>query len=310
MQHHPSVSVIIPTCNGEPWLAQLLSMLAAQSLVPVEIIIVDSESTDATKKIARCHNVRLIEIGRQEFDHGGTRTMAAQAAVGEFLVYMTQDAIPVDENALALLIRPLHDNETVAAAYGRQLPHKSANIFSEHLRSFNYSNRSEIRCLKDREQFGFKTIFISNSFAAYRRDVLAAHGFFPDRLLFGEDTLTVAKLLENGYCVAYVSEAGVYHSHNYSIAQDFKRYFDIGVFHVDQADQLQRFGGPGGAGRKYVRSEIDLLIARKKYGRLPESILRNLGKFIAYNLGKRYRLLPRCCARALSMNRNWWSERS
>jgi len=272
--------------------------------------VIDSGSVDDTRGIARRHNVRLHRIEQQEFDHGGTRTLAASMTDADILVYMTQDAIPADAHALERLIRPFADDARIAATYGRQLPATDATPFSAHLRRFNYPDRSEVRCLQDREQYGFKTIFISNSFAAWRRDVLAAQGFFPDNLLFGEDTLTVAKLLQNGYCVAYVSEAGVFHSHNYSILQDFRRYFDIGVFHVDHAAQFQAFGGPGGAGRRFVRSEIAALAAEKKYHLLPESILRSGAKFIAYNLGKRYEKLPRCWPGHLSMNRSWWSSRS
>jgi len=307
IDNHPSVSVIIPTWNGEQWLDSLLNKLEQQTLVPDEILVVDSGSSDATCAIARRHNVWLTEIAQKDFDHGGTRTMAATLAAGEILVFMTQDAIPASREALALLVRSFQDDR-VAAAYGRQLAASDATLFSEHLRLFNYPPRSEVRCWQDRRQWGFKTIFISNSFAAYRREVLAGHDFFQKRLLFGEDTLTVAKLLESGYCVAYVSEAAVYHSHNYTILQDFKRYFDIGVFHVDQAEQLMKFGGPGGAGRRYVRSEIGMLLARKKYYLLPQCVLRNLGKLLAYNLGKQYKILPRCWAERLSMNRSWWSS--
>lgn len=303
----PSVSVIIPTWNGEQWLDELLSMLEQQTLVPDEILVVDSGSLDGTRDIACRHDVRLVDIAQQDFDHGGTRTMAAGLAVGEILIYMTQDAVPATRDALNLLVQPFTQDEKIAATYGRQLANSEASFFSEHLRLFNYPEQSEVRCWSDRDKYGFKTIFISNSFAAYRRDVLAAHGFFPKRLLFGEDTLTVAKFLENGYCVAYVSYASVYHSHNYSILQDFKRYFDIGVFHVDQAEQLTKFGGPGGAGRRFVCSEIAMLCAKKKYFLLPESFMRNLGKFIAYNLGKRYKRLPRCYARRMSLHRSWWS---
>ena len=303
-----SVSIIIPTRNGEQWLDKLLSMLEQQTLVADEILIIDSGSTDKTCAIARRHNVRLHEIAQQDFDHGGTRTLGASLTTGEILVYMTQDAIPANLDALSLLVHPFNENAKIAATYGRQLPHEDATLFSAHLRSFNYPGRSQIRNWEDRSQFGFKTIFISNSFAAYRRDALATHGFFPERLLFGEDTLTVAKLLENGYYVGYVSESCVYHSHNYSIWQDFKRYFDIGVFHVDQGEQLMKFGGPGGAGKRFVRSEIAMLIAKKKYYLLPESFMRNLVKFAAYNMGKRYRILPRSCATRLSMNRSWWQR--
>ena len=303
----PAVSVIIPTLNGEKWLDSLLSRLKKQTLPVEEILLIDSGSTDSTQQIARQHGVRVHEIAAKDFDHGATRTLAAGLVSGDILVFMTQDAVPERKDSLEKLVAPLVE-ERIAATYGRQLPARDASIFSEHLRLFNYPDRSEIRCWQDRSRYGFKTIFISNSFAAYRRNVLAAHGFFPSNLLFGEDTLTLAKLIENGYCVAYVSDACVWHSHNYSLTQDFKRYFDIGVFHVNQREQLMKFGGPGGAGKKYVFSELSMLAARKKYGLLPESVMRNLGKFVAYNLGKRYKMFPRGWARRLSMNYNWWGD--
>ena len=302
-----SVSVIIPTFNGERWLEDLLNMLERQTLPPAEVLIVDSGSADTTCNIAKRHNVRLEQIAQKDFDHGGTRSAAAGLVFGDILVYMTQDAIPAAENVLERLVSPLLKDEKIAATYGRQLAHKDATLFSEHLRSFNYPSVSEVRCWKDRKRLGFRTIFISNSFAAYRRNVLAAHGFFPTRLLFGEDTLTIAKFLENGYCVEYVSEACVYHSHNYSIWQEFKRYFDIGVFHVDQHEQLMKFGGPAARGKQYVFSELALILQKKKYLLLPESLLRSGCKFAGYNLGRHYRKLPRSLGSLLSMNHRWWS---
>ena len=119
----------------------------------------------------------------------------------------------------------LGSNEKVAAAYGRQLPAEDATLFGEHLRLFNYPDKPQLRCRQDWELYGFKTVFISNSFAAWRRDLLADQGYFPEHLLFGEDTVALAKMLEKGYYVAYVSEATVHHSHNYSIATGFQEIF-------------------------------------------------------------------------------------
>ncbi len=307
-QDHPRFTIIIPTRNAAPWLDRLLAMLARQSLAASEILIIDSSSTDATPEIAQRHGTRLVRIPAAEFDHGTTRSMAAEMAHSDLLLYMTQDAIPADEWAVERLIRGLIADERIGAAYGRQLPAADATVFGAHLRLFNYPDRSAVRCWKDRKRYGFRTIFISNSFAAYRKEILAAHGYFPDRQLFGEDTCTVAKFLQNGYCVAYVADACVYHSHNYTVGQDFRRYFDIGVFHACHQDLLDTFGSPGGAGRKYVRSEIALVLARKKWHLLPECILRNLGKWVAYNLGRRFRRLPRRLAVLLSMHRAWWHK--
>ena len=300
------VSVIIPTLNGAVWLDRLLTALIGQTLQPGEILVVDSGSTDATLEIVRRYGVRLIEIPREQFDHGGTRSLAVRGVRGDLVVFFTQDAIPADNEALARLVAPLAENAQLAAVYGRQLPNADANPFSTHLRLFNYPPEGNLRCRQDRDLFGFRTIFISKSFSAYRRTALEEVGLFPARLLFGEDTLTVAKLLDRGWCVEYVSKAVVYHSHNYTVWQDFKRYFDIGAFHALEWGLLSAYGAPTGAGKRFVRSEIAFLLARKQYMLIPQSLIRNGLKWVAYILGRRQSRLPRSLARAFSMHSRWW----
>ncbi|MCI5142293.1 MAG: glycosyltransferase family 2 protein, partial [Candidatus Electrothrix sp. ATG1] len=104
-----TVSLIIPTLNGATWLDELLSALEEQTLLPDEILLVDSGSTDATLAIAQQYmrkhpRIRLHEIQQQDFDHGGTRTMAARQTAGDIVVFMTQDALPAHNTALELLI--------------------------------------------------------------------------------------------------------------------------------------------------------------------------------------------------------------
>lgn len=311
MNKEQSVSLIIPTLNGEFWFNELLSGIVHQTLVPDEVIVVDSGSSDATIPLVHRYMevhpfIRLYQIKKEEFDHGGTRTMAARKATGDILVFMTQDAIPADSMALELLIRSFAKDDNLAAAYGRQLSAKNATFFSEHLRLFNYPEQSQIRSQQDWGLYGFKTVFISNSFAAWRRDILEQQGYFPEHLLFGEDTVALAKMLEKGYYVAYVSEATVYHSHNYSVLQDFKRYFDIGVLHKTQSRYLLQHKGPGGTGKKYILSELACLAKKRKYYLLPEFLLRNFCKFIAYQMGKRFRIFPGHFPARLSMNPGWW----
>ena len=302
------ISIIIPTLNGGDLFAEVLKGIGRQQLdEEYELLVFDSASTDDTVATAKTFGAQVISIQREDFDHGSTRTLAATRARGDILVFMTQDAVPENDTALKLLTAPFEDRDDIAATYGRQLPALDADVFAAHLRLHNYPDTAAVRCWRDRNEYGFKTVFISNSFAAWRRDVLAAHGFFPERQLFGEDTCALANLLENGYCVAYVSEARVYHSHNYSPVQDFRRYFDIGVFHTCHREMLEKFGSPTGAGKKFVRSEIAYLRQRQKYLRLPESIFRSGAKFIAYQLGKRYKKLPKSLLPLLSLHRRWWS---
>jgi len=305
-----SLSIIIPTRNGGDRFLRLLEALRRQKLdQDYELLVYDSASSDATVANARSFGARVVPVRPEDFDHGGTRTAAAERASGDILVFMTQDAVPADDFALQRLLVPFAEREDVAAAYGRQLPAEDADLFASHLRSHNYPESSVIRCWQDRRKYGFKTVFISNSFAAWRRDVLAAHGFFPQQQLFGEDSCALANLLKNGYCVAYVSEARVYHSHTYSPLQDFRRYFDIGVFHACHHDLLESFGSPTGAGKRFVLAEMRYLCRQKKFFRLPESILRSGMKFVAYKLGKRYKRLPNRIPPMLSLHRQWWRFR-
>lgn len=303
---HHTISVIIPTYQGEKWLHALLVMLEQQTVVPDELIIIDSDSSDNTRAIAKQFQATVVKIPTRSFDHGGTRSMAARMAKGNILVYMTQDAIPEDMYALERLVTPLRENDSLAATFGRQLPNKDASLLSEHLRLFNYPAKGYVRCWQDRKKYGFKTIFISNSFAAYRKSCLAEVNYFPDNIIFGEDTCTLAKLLQRGYGVEYVSDARVYHSHNYTLVQDGKRYFDIGVLHSSEQTLVAQFGTPTGAGKRFVLSEISFLFKRKKYILISQSLLRNILKYVAYGLGRRYSVLPRSLARTLSMHHRWW----
>lgn len=306
IQTRHTISVIIPTYQGEQWLQALLQMLALQTILPDELLIIDSNSSDKTRAIAKEYQATVVKIPTSSFDHGGTRTMAARMAKGDLLVYMTQDAIPEDIHALERLVTPLLEKSSLAATFGRQLPNKDASPLSEHLRLFNYPAKGHVRCWQDRQKYGFKTIFISNSFAAYRKSCLVEVNYFPENIIFGEDTCTLAKLLQCGYGVEYVSDSRVYHSHNYTFVQDGKRYFDIGVLHTLEQALFAQFGTPTGAGKRFVLSEISFLFKRKKYILIFQSLLRNILKYIAYGLGRRYSVLPRSLARTLSMHHRWW----
>ena len=115
------VSVIIPTLNAGRWLKRQLDALVNQT-VAAEIIVVDSGSTDDTVSIAKGYDgrVRLVEIPRESFDHGGTRNAALKLCGGEFAVMLTQDALPTDDQCLEALLGAF-DDPRVAAAFGRQV---------------------------------------------------------------------------------------------------------------------------------------------------------------------------------------------
>lgn len=303
------VSIIVPTYNASGFIEKQLAALKNQTTRPVEIIVIDSSSKDDTAQKARTSGAEVVVIPKEEFDHGATRTLGCRKAKGDILVYLTQDALPADEKAIEILIKPLRKNGEVGASFGRQIPYPYAGPLGAHLRLFNYPQRSHTRSLEDKGEFGIKTAFLSNSFAGYRRKTLEEIGFFKEGLIFGEDAVAGAKLLLAGYRISYVAEALVYHSHNYSLSQDFKRYFDVGVFHQTQNWMVSTFGKPSGEGFKYLLSEIKYLLRTRKVYLVPRSVLTNVSKYAAYSLGYHHGLLPRSLAQKLSMNRNWWTRK-
>lgn len=300
------VHVVVPTLNAAAdWPAFAPPLLA--SLPPEQVLIVDSSSTDQTAILARNAGFRLYSIEQSEFNHGATRQLAAELLPdADILIYMTQDAVLTSPASIANLIRPFAD-PTVAATYGRQLPRIGAGAIEAHARNFNYPEQSDIRSFDGRKHLGFKAIFFSNSFAAYRRPALIAVGGFPRHVIFGEDTVTAAHLLMAGSKIAYVADACVRHSHPYTWKQEFKRYFDIGVLHCREPWLQESFGGTGGEGKRFVRSEISYL-RREDPLRIPSALIRGGLKLLGYKLGGSERNLSLGMKRRLSMHRRFWVE--
>jgi rhamnosyltransferase len=304
------ISILIPVYNGSHYLPALLSRLQSQSRQDIEIIVLDSDSEDGSRDIACSFGVRLIRIPHGSFDHGDSRTLAAKNAKGDILVYLSQDVMPIDEYAIANLIKPLETDARIGLVYGRQLPFPDASPFAGHLRHFNYGPTSYERQLDDIPRFGLNTVFFSNAFAAYRKSALANAGYFPGGIIFGEDTLTAARMLLNSSKLAYAADAQAFHSHNYSAIQEFRRYFDIGVFHSSHDWLLKTFGKPESRGWRYLKSELCYLFRQRQHLRYPECIARNGMKLIGYRMGRLYRYLPEFVIPCLSMNKRWWNKTS
>lgn len=303
------ISVIIPTHNASKQLPCLLAKLECQTIKDLELIVIDSSSNDQTVEMVQSRGAKVISIAASQFEHGATRTLGAKAGKGDIVIYLTQDTIPYDEYAIENLIEPITADGAVGAAFGRQLPHLGASLFAQHLRLFNYPEVSYTRVLVDRERHGIKTAFLSNSFAGYRKEALKKTGYFENGLIFGEDTCVAAKMLLSGYKIAYVAEARVFHSHDYSIWEDLKRYFDMGVFHKSEQWFLEEFGRAEGQGIEYVKSEIKFLWKHRRYDLFPELVLRNIVKYLGYGLGSQHVHLPKSVAKRLSMNRSWWDKK-
>jgi len=223
------ISVIIPTLNAENEIGGLIEKLNSQTCKPDQILVVDSQSTDATVEICnRYNNVTILPILRKDFDHGRTRDMAIRSCESEIVVLMTQDAVPLGNDFIEKLTAPLDDPE-VAAATGRQLPRKDAARMEKLIRQFNYPAESHVRSAADLEKMGIKTYFFSDVCSAYRRSTYLELGGFEYPLKTNEDMFFAAKAISAGYKIAYVADAAVTHSHNLSLKEQYWRNYIQGV---------------------------------------------------------------------------------
>lgn len=276
--------LIIPTLNAGGQFEKLLAQLAAQTL-PTKKLIVDSESTDGTARLAKSFGLEVLTIPRKSFNHGATRQLALEKILPlDVIIFLTQDVLLHDDESLAKLVKIFGENETVGMTYGRQLPHAGATNEAAILRAFNYPAESQLRSFDDRKKFGIKTAFASDSFAAYRVAALQSVGGFPSVLLC-EDMYVAAKMLMSGWKIFYAADAQVYHSHNYTAAQEFRRYVQIGKFHAQESWIRETFGSAEGAGKKFVLMKLSML-AKKNPLDCVGAIFRDAAKFLGYRIGR------------------------
>ncbi|UFT95766.1 glycosyltransferase family 2 protein [Pectobacterium carotovorum] len=298
------VRVVIPAYNGGELWRRVCAAIEKQSECFESVLIIDSSSSDDTCQIAEESGFQTLNIRKTEFNHGGTRNLGIEkAADADIVIFLTQDAIP-EPNCIKSIISVFNDPK-VAVAYGRQQPHDDASPIAVHARNFNYGVESHLLSLDDRKKYGIKTVFSSNSFSAYRTDIFRTLGGFPSNTILGEDMYFAAKAVLADYKIAYVAESSVKHSHNYSTWEEFKRYFDIGVFHHDEPWIIENFGGAGGEGKKFIFSELNFLLKRSPLS-IPLACINNVFKITGYKLGKNYSRLPKSLVRKFSMHKGYW----
>lgn len=305
----PSVALVIPVFNAEQDIPMLFAGIMQQSLQPDTILIIDSSSTDKTRELLAQYPVVIHTIPQHEFDHGGTRRLATELVNADVYIFMTQDAYPANSNTFKKLVENLYLSEKIGVAYGRQLPKSEANPLSIHGRLFNYPEQSSIKYLVDRNKLGIKTCFNSDNLAAYKKSALQSIGGFPKKLLTGEDAYVGAKLILQGYGIAYNANACIYHSHNLSLKQEFHRYFSIGVFHAQQPWIIEEFRAADSEGLRFVVSEMRYLFNNKKYFWIPRAIISTFIKFASYKLGFYEPLIPSVIKKSLGINPAFWTKK-
>ncbi len=300
------LAVVIPTLNGGETFLKMLAGLRGQSLAPQTLLVIDSGSVDDTVPQALAYGAQVHKIRASEFNHGATRELGRHLVKADYYLFMTQDALPAHPQLLENLVKPLLNRQDLGLVYGRQLPCPDASPLEAFNRRFNYPAAAQLKRKADRVRLGLKTVFCSNVCALYRASALDAVGGFPP-VIICEDQYVAARMIEAGYSIYYATEAPVFHSHNYSLVEEFKRYFDLGVFFGSHERWIvDHFGTAGSEGFRLFREGRRYLNSSGQPHLIPYLMLRLLIKGAGYQLGSRERFLSTSLKLRLSLHRNFW----
>ena len=302
-----TVDVIIPSFYPDRSFRDLIKRLSKQSYPVSHILIVNTEESGWDDSLVEgIGNAEVFHITRRQFDHAGTRNMGAGFSDADYLIFMTQDAVPADEHLILHLLEPFED-PVVKACYARQLPKADCRIPEGFVRSFNYPPESHVRGAEDLSRFGVKTFFCSNVCAAYDGETFRKLKGFSVPAIFNEDMIYAGRLIALGFRIAYAAEAEVYHSHNYTNRQQFRRNFDNGVSQAMHAEIFAHVPSVSEGGR-LVRYVSRRLIRVHRGYLLPGFWLQCAFRLAGFRLGCSYQRLPARLVRRCSMNPVFWDR--
>lgn len=286
------ISILVLTKNEARNVGKCLgAIFSQQTSVAFEVILIDSGSVDETLEVARGYPVRIYQIPPETFHHARTRNYAASLAQGEYLVYLAADALPATTDWLQLLISSFSDS-SVGAVYGRHLPNPGSTMERKIILGTVYGEERLVKEHSCRRKLGYRYYHFSTVNAALRKSVWQAVPF-PEDLKVFEDVGIAKGILDSGWKIIYEPLACVYHSHNHSAKDLFRRYFDSGVVseRLQLVDQDARASLLQEAWR-LLRQKWALPSQNGHRGAVWQTMLCDLAKSAGWMLGRKERYLP------------------
>lgn len=299
------VDIIIPIYRCGPSFKNILDRLLKQTIKPNHIFLLQTVERESELLNGLESNIISVHpVMKKDFDHGATRHKGTEMSDADFILFMTQDAVPKDSRLIESLLVPMED-QRVAVSYGRQLAGEDADILEKMTRIYNYPDESCIKSMEDTERLGIKTYFCSDVCAMYRKSVYDKLGGFVRKTIFNEDMIMASKVINAGYNVAYCADARVIHSHSYTCIQQFKRNFDLGVSQKQYHEVFESVSSEKeGAG--YAKKVVKALLRRGKFKEAFYFVLQCVFKLAGYRTGLNYNKLPKKIILKCTQNQGYW----
>lgn len=302
------VDAVIPAYKPGHDLRELVEKLLDQTVRLGRIIIIntDREYFDE-KEYLIAPAVEVVHITRHEFDHAGTRDMGLRMSEADYVLFMTMDAIPKDNYLVEKLLSGFRRADNIAVSYARQLPKKDCNRIEQITREFNYPAQSRVQTSDDIKELGIKAYFCSDVCAMYDTSIYRSLGGFKAPAIFNEDMVYAAGALDAGYAVSYCADALVYHSHNYTGRQYYRRNFDLGVSQADHPEIFECFNVKG-TGMQLVRKSLAQICRKGTPADVIRLVYYSGMKYLGFRKGKNYHKLSlKSCLKHTS-DREYWNR--
>jgi glycosyltransferase involved in cell wall biosynthesis/SAM-dependent methyltransferase len=227
LEEDSNISVIIPTYNGVKDLTVLLPKLNNQRGVKsIEIIVVDSGSTDGSVEICKKNCAKVIEISQKEFSHSYARNLGAENAAQKYLLFMVQDALPSSELFIQNMLRSLKKHSAIAASCCEFL-RVDADLFAQiqqwgHNRFLGMDGEDKIMSFPEKTDYVSlrRNSQLSDVACLIEKDVFLRYKYRND---FGEDLDLGLRLIKDNYKLICINTTKVIHSHTRSSYYILKR---------------------------------------------------------------------------------------
>lgn len=223
------VSVVIPTYNAGTQFKRMLKKLNTQKLSgKLEIVVVDSGSSDGTPETAERCGAKLYRIPHKDFSHSYARNFGVEKAQGNVILFMTQDALPIGEDWVASMIAPIVSRKVAAVSARELCPESTEMFFKISSRSFSaflgVDREDKFNRLSEGERLNQNELRIRSNLSdvscAIDRGVFDKYRYRYD---FAEDLDMGMRLIRDGYTILLSSNIRVLHGHNRKAGYYLKR---------------------------------------------------------------------------------------
>lgn len=279
-----TIDIICPLYNAEKYIVNLHRSILKQENVNLKNIrYIVTKGKDNTEEILKnIDNCIHTIIEPKDFSHSLTREQEAFKSDADIVVFITQDIIIERKDWLYNLTKDIESGQ-VDACYSRQLCNN--NSIEKYTRESNYPSKSKIVSKEDIKKLGLKTFFFSDASSAIKRETFVKlKGYDGKRLVISEDMYIAYKLIMNNYKIKYCADSEVIHSHNFTLKQQYKRYYDTGKFFKEN-NYLNKYkvNQAGGSLAKYI---LKRAWQDKNWNVLFKFIPNMSARFIGMKMGK------------------------